>query len=308
MQSTNSILLVRPSNFIFNIETATNNAFQHNIEEGSENISNKVKREFENFKAQLIAKGIDVTVIDDTASPIKPDAIFPNNWISFHADGSVILYPMFAANRRTERRLDILEKLKEKFEVKNVIDFSAYEKEDKFLEGTGSIIFDHQHKVAYACLSPRTNKGIFIKLCKLLHYKPIYFTACDEAGREIYHTNVMMCIADKIVIICTESIIDKNERQQILQSFKNTGHKIIDITFLQMNNFVGNMLALKTGSEKKILVLSQRAYGSLGINQKNIIEKYYEPFPLDIPTIETIGGGSVRCMIAEVFLPKKIIA
>ena len=305
MQSTNSILLVRPSNFIFNIETAANNAFQQNIEEDKKSVGVKVLQEFENLKAQLIAKGIDVTVIDDTPSPIKPDAIFPNNWVSFHTDGTVILYPMFAENRRKERRLDIVETIKEKFIVENIIDFSIYENENKFLEGTGSIVFDHVHKIAYACLSPRTNKEIFIKLCKVIDYKPIYFTACDEAGQEIYHTNVMMCIAGKIVIICTESIIDENEKSKVVQSFENTEHEIIDISFAQMNCFAGNMLALKTNSEKKILVMSQSAYTCLSVNQKSIIEKYYELFPLAIPTIETIGGGSVRCMIAEIFLPLK---
>ncbi len=305
MQSTNSILLVRPSNFIFNIETAANNAFQQNIEEDKKSVGVKVLQEFENLKAQLIAKGIDVTVIDDTPSPIKPDAIFPNNWVSFHTDGTVILYPMFAENRRKERRLDIVETIKEKFIVKNIIDFSIYENENKFLEGTGSIVFDHLHKIAYACLSPRTNKEILIKLCKVIDYKPIYFTACDEAGQEIYHTNVMMCIAEKIVVICTESIIDENEKSKVVQSFENTEHEIIDISFAQMNCFLGNMLALKTNSEKKILVMSQSAYTCLSVNQKSIIEKYYELFPLAIPTIETIGGGSVRCMIAEIFLPLK---
>jgi hypothetical protein len=305
MQSTNSILLIRPSNFIFNAETAANNAFQHNVKEANESISNKVKEEFENLKAQLIAKGIDVTVIDDTANPIKPDAIFPNNWVSFHEDGTVILYPMFAVNRRTERRLDIIETLKQKFDVKNTIDFSIYENENKFLEGTGSIVFDHAHKIAYACLSARTDKEIFIKLCELLQYKPIYFTACDEAGQEIYHTNVMMCIAEKVVIICAESIVDKNEREIVLLSFKNTGHEIIDISFSQMNNFAGNMLALQTNTGKRLLALSQTAYNCLIAKQKNTIEKYYELLPLAIPTIESIGGGSVRCMIAEIFLPLK---
>jgi hypothetical protein len=307
-QSTNSILLVRPSNFIFNTETAANNLFQNNIEEDKASVSAKVLEEFENLKAQLIAKGIDVNVIDDTANPIKPDAIFPNNWLSFHADGTVILYPMFASNRRTERRLDIIEILKEKFEVKNIIDFSNYENENKFLEGTGSIVFDHEHKIAYACLSQRTGKEIFIELCNVLHYKPIYFTACDEAGQAIYHTNVMMCVAEKMAVICLESIADKNDRQLIVKSLEDASHEIIDISFTQMNNFAGNMLALKTSSVKKILVLSQSAYDCLGANQKNIIEKYYELFPLAIPTIETIGGGSVRCMIAEVFLPKKSIS
>jgi hypothetical protein len=305
MQSTNSILLIRPSNFIFNAETAANNAFQHNVKEANESIGNKVKEEFENLKAQLFAKGIDVTVIDDTANPIKPDAIFPNNWVSFHEDGTVILYPMFAVNRRTERRLDIIETLKEKFEVKKNIDFSIYENENKFLEGTGSIVFDHAHKIAYACLSARTDKEVFIKLCDVLLYKPIYFTACDEAGQEIYHTNVMMCIAEKVVIICAESIVDKNEREIVLLSFKNTGHEIIDISFSQMNNFAGNMLALQTNTGKRLIALSQTAYNCLMAEQKDTIEKYYELLPLAIPTIETIGGGSVRCMIAEIFLPLK---
>lgn len=304
-QSTNSILLVRPSNFIFNTETAANNAFQNNIEEANESISEKVKQEFENFKAQLIARGIDVTTINDTASPIKPDAIFPNNWVSFHADGTVVLYPMFAENRRAERRVDIIETLKEKFEVKKIIDFSIYENENKFLEGTGSIVFDHEHKIAYACLSPRTCKEVFIKLCDVLLYKPIYFTACDEAGQEIYHTNVMMCIAEKVLVICTESIVDKNERAQVLQSFEHTGYVIVDIGFAQMNNFAGNMLALQSNTGKSLLALSQTAYDCLMGVQKDTIEKYYELLPLAIPTIETIGGGSVRCMIAEIFLPLK---
>jgi hypothetical protein len=304
-QSTNSILLIRPSNFIFNTETAANNVFQKNIEDDNESISEKVKQEFENFKAQLIAKGIDVTVFDDTASPIKPDAIFPNNWVSFHADGTVILYPMFAANRRAERRLDIIDTLKNNFEVKKIIDFSFYENENKFLEGTGSIVFDHLHKMAYACLSPRTYKEIFIKLCNELDYKPIFFTACDEAGQAIYHTNVMMCIAEKIVVICAESIVDKNERAQVVQSLQNTGHLIIDISIAQMNNFAGNMLALQTNAGEPFLALSQTAYHCLTDKQKDTFEKYYKLLPLAIPTIETIGGGSVRCMMAEIFLQQK---
>lgn len=307
MQSTNSILLIRPFNFIFNAETATNNAFQNNIEENAESISRKVIEEFKQFRESLIKKGIDVTTIDDTASPIKPDAVFPNNWVSFHADGTVILYPMFAINRRTERRMDIIKKLQEKFDVKNVIDFSIYEKENKFLEGTGSVIFDHQNKIAYACLSPRTNKEIFILLCEVLHYKPIYFTACDESGQKIYHTNVMMCIGEDIAIVCLECIVEEKEKQMILQSLENTGHVIIDISFEQMHNFAGNMLALKTGNGKKILAMSQSAYNCIKENKRNILEENYELLPLTIPTIETIGGGSVRCMIAEVFLSKKKI-
>jgi hypothetical protein len=304
MQSTNSVLLIRPSNFIFNTETAISNAFQNNIQETTnEDINKKVLQEFETVRKKLIVKGVDVTIINDTVTPIKPDAIFPNNWVSFHANGTVVLYPMCAKNRRVERRIDIIEKLKEKFAIKHIIDFSSYEKENKFLEGTGSILFDHRNAIAYACLSPRTNKEIFVKLCGVLNYKPIYFIACDEAGQEIYHTNVMMSIAEKIVIICIESITNKNERDIVLQSFKNTGHEIIEISFAQMSNFAGNMLAIKPSEGKHFIALSQIAYNSLQAVQKDIIEKHYELLPIAIPTIETIGGGSIRCMVAEIFTP-----
>ena len=302
MQTTKNILLVRPSNFIFNTETEPSNAFQVKVNDNEDLIKQKVLAEFEAFASTLQSKGINVFVFNDTAFPAKPDAIFPNNWVTFHPDGTVILYPMFAHNRRQERRQDIIDSLQKHFEVTNVIDLSEYEKENRFLEGTGSIVFDHDNKIAYACLSQRTDKELFIEVCKRLHYKPVYFYSHDTGGKEIYHTNVMMCIAERFAVICLDSITDKEERENIFHSLTITGHQIIDITFEQMNRFAGNMLAITTNDNKNILALSQSSLDSLTTNQKQEIEKYSELLPLSIHTIETIGGGSARCMIAEIFL------
>jgi len=306
MQSTNNILLIRPANFNFNSETATSNAFQQLPNDSELATTQAAINEFDAFAKTIASKGVNVTVIDDTAFPPKPDAIFPNNWVSFHADGRVILYPICAANRRPERRMDIIETLKEKFIIKEVIDLSHYEKENRFLESTGSIIFDHENKIAYACLSPRTDKDIFIEVCALLQYKPIYFTSSDQNGQAIYHTNVMMCIGSRFCVICLESIADMQEKETICNSINNTGHQIIDISFEQTNNFAGNMLELSTGDQQNILALSQTAYNSLNIEQKTILENLVELVPLPIKTIETIGGGSARCMIAEIF-PERIV-
>ena len=303
MQSTTNILLIKPSSFVFNVETAASNAFQIELHESEEEIREKKLREFEAFVTTLKSKGVNVFVFNDTIIPAKPDAIFPNNWVTFHADETVILYPMFAPNRRLERRLDIIDSLKENFKVTKILDLSKYEKEHRYLEGTGSIIFDHTNKIAYACLSPRTDKELFVEVCNYLNYKPVYFYAHDKGGKEIYHTNVMMCIGEKFSVICLDSINDNDERDLVCSSLTETGHEIIDITFEQMNNFAGNMLEIKTNNNKSILALSQSAFDSLTANQKNQLGKYIELVPLSIKTIETIGGGSARCMIAEVFLP-----
>jgi hypothetical protein len=308
MQATNNILLIRPANFNFNNETALSNAFQQLASESELSIRQAAINEFDAFAKKIALKGVNVTVIDDTAFPPKPDAIFPNNWVSFHADGSVILYPICAANRRPERRIDIIQTLQEKFIITQVIDLSYYEKENRFLESTGSIIFDHENKIAYACLSPRTDKNIFIEVCALLQYKPIYFTSTDKNGQAIYHTNVMMCIGSRFCAICLESITDLQEKETICDALRHTGHQIIDISFEQASNFAGNMLELSIGDEQNILALSQTAYDSLHIEQKTILEKLVELVPLSIKTIETIGGGSARCMIAEIFLEQKLLA
>ncbi len=305
MQITNNILLIRPANFGFNTETAMSNAFQRQLTESQHNIQSKVLTEFDAFVATLKSKGVNVLVFEDTTEPLKTDAVFPNNWVTFHANGTVILYPMYAPNRRFEKRRDILQSLKQKFRFKEVLDLSNYEAKNLFLEGTGSIIFDHEHRVAYACLSPRTDKILFLNVCNYLRYKPIHFNAIDRTGKAIYHTNVMMCIGRQFAAICLDSISHPTERELVSQSLQNTGHEIIDISFEQMNAFAGNMLEIKTDTERSILGLSLRAFDTLTNTQKATIEKYCELVPLSIPTIETIGGGSARCMMAEVFLDKK---
>lgn len=306
MQTTKNILLIRPSSFVFNSETAESNAFQIKPTDSEDLVKQKVVAEFEAFVSTLRSKGVNVFVVNDTPSPIKPDAIFPNNWVTLHADGTVILYPMFAPNRRYERRQDIIDLLKKNFKINHVLDLSKYEKEHRFLEGTGSMVFDHNNKIAYACLSPRTDKNLLISVCDYLQYQPVYFYAHDPGGKEIYHTNVMMCIGEKFAVICLNSITNKQEREKVVQSLSNTGHQIIDITFKQMNNFAGNMLAIQTNSNQNILVLSQSAFDSLMPNQRQEIEKFCELVPLSINTIETIGGGSARCMISEIFLKSKL--
>jgi hypothetical protein len=273
--------------------------FQKELNEDAETVRQKASLEFETFASQLKSHGVDVFVFDDTPSPVKTDAVFPNNWISFHADGTVVLYPMLSANRRLERRADIIESLKDKFEITNIIDLSIYESENLFLEGTGSIVFDHSNKIAYAALSPRTDKELFLDLCEKLNYKPVIFTAHDRRGSEIYHTNVMMCIGEEFAVICLESITDEGERANIFSKLATTGHEIVDITFDQMNSLAGNMLLVRND----LLVMSQSAFDSLTKTQKRTLEKYCELLPFAIPTIETIGGGSARCMIAEIFLP-----
>ncbi len=215
VQSTNNILLIRPAAFGFNSHTSASNSFQQKLNEKEDVIKQNAVEELDAFAAALIAKGVNVFVIDDTTLPAKPDAIFPNNWVTFHAGGTVILYPMFAHNRRHERRQDILDLLKKDFEIMNVIDLSGYENEDKFLEGTGSIVFDHVNKVAYASLSPRTDRSLFLKVCGHLGYKPVCFHSHDANGKEIYHTNVMMCIAEEFAVICIDSITDREERTMV---------------------------------------------------------------------------------------------
>lgn len=296
-QSAKNILLIRPANFGFNPETTGSNAFQHETDFEEQ----KILSEFDDAAEKLKKAGVNVFVFDDTPEPLKPDAVFPNNWISFHADGKIVLYPMLAASRRAERRNDIVERLKERFKISGVLDLSRHEADGKFLEGTGSIVFDHENRRAYACLSPRTDKKLFVEVCEYLGSKPIYFRAVDENGKEIYHTNVMMCIGEKFAVICLESITDQSERELVTSSLTETGHQIIDISFEQMNKFAGNMLALQA-NDKNIVALSKSAFESLNATQKSELEKYCEPLPLSIETIETVGGGSARCMIAEIFL------
>lgn len=303
-QYTNHLLMVRPASFQFNLETAKSNAFQKKLSNlSSEKIQAKAMEEFDTYVAKLRENKIAVLVIQDTEFPEKPDAIFPNNWISMHEDGTVFLYPMLTENRRLEVRPEIIDELKKHLKINSIIDLTFYTKEHIFLEGTGSIIFDHLNKIAYACLSPRTDKILFENYCNQLEYQPISFTSSDQQNHLVYHTNVMLTIGDTFAVICSESIKDLQEHAIVLTSLKNTGHEIIDINFAQMAAFAGNMLQVQNTEGKTFLILSQTAYDSLTIEQIKQIKQHTNILSVNITTIETIGGGSARCMLAEIFLP-----
>ncbi len=299
---TNHLLMIRPSRFAYNAETAVNNSFQV-ASADSNDVQTKALAEFDAFVETLTANGIDVTVVQDTPEPHTPDSIFPNNWISFHSNGTICLYPMFAANRRLERKQHVLDAIKEKFSVKHTIDFSVYENNQTYLEGTGSMVLDRGNQMAYACLSQRTNKFVLREFCKSMNYTPITFTANDEKGNPIYHTNVMMCIADEHVVICLASITEEFEREYLVKALESSGKQIIDITYNQLNHFAGNMLQVKNDKGEKLLVMSTQAYNSLDANQVETLTSFNQIIHSNIATIEANGGGSARCMMAEVFLP-----
>ena len=301
---TSHILMIRPAKFAYNTETAVNNLFQVANDNASE-VHSKSVIEFDVFVEKLIANGIDVTVVQDTSEPHTPDSIFPNNWVSFHSDGSVILYPMFAENRRKERKAHVFDAINEKFAVKYSIDYSVYEDNSLYLEGTGSMVLDRTNQIAYACLSQRTNKVVLKEFCKSMNYTPITFTANDKGGNPIYHTNVMMCVADKYVVVCLESVAADFERDFLVKTITSSGKDIIEIDFNQLHHFAGNMLQVKNDKEQVYLVMSSQAYQSLSIEQIRKIESYNPIIHSDISTIESNGGGSARCMMAEVFLPLK---
>ena len=306
MQTTDTVLMIEPAAFGFNAETAQNNYFQINSENAE--TQTKALQEFNNFVEKLRSKGINVITVKDTLEPHTPDSIFPNNWISMHSDGTVVLYPMCAINRRWERRNDILETLKRNFSVKEIVDLSASENEEKFLEGTGSMIFDHDNKIAYGSVSLRLDEKLFREFCEKFGFEPVVFHSYQTANNErlpIYHTNVMMCVADQFVVICLDCIDDETERVKVVNAIVNSGKEIIEISESQMQQFAGNMLQVQNSDGKKFLVMSQSAYQSLTPEQILNIEKYSEIIYSDLETIETNGGGSARCMLAEVFLEKK---
>ena len=293
--------MIRPVNFGYNAETAVNNAFQ--VKSKDNDVQNKALKEFDEFVNILKRNGVDVTVVEDTVEPHTPDSIFPNNWISFHNNGSVLLYPMYAQNRRAERKEHVLEKISTKFSIKRKIDLSQYEEENIFLEGTGSMVLDRDHKIAYACLSSRTNEKILADFCSQMGYTSIVFNATDNKGQAIYHTNVMMCVADKYVVICLDSIQDKRQKEKVTNTIKQTGKETIDITLNQMNHFAGNMLQVENDKGEKLLVMSTQAFDSLTYEQKKKLESFNKIIHSPLTTIETNGGGSARCMMAEIHLP-----
>ncbi|KAF9660245.1 arginine deiminase-related protein [Tenacibaculum sp. ZH5_bin.1] len=308
-QTTNTILMVRPANFRMNEQTAVNNYYQQELSGMlPASINVKAQEEFDAFVEKLRAVGVSVVVTEDIKEPNTPDALFPNNWISFHENGDVAIYPMFAENRRLERREDVLEKLEEKgFVIENVVDYSEAEEEGIFLEGTGSMILDRYNRKAYCALSPRADEELFIEFCEDFEYTPVIFTANQTVkGRReaIYHTNVMMCVAESFSVVCLDSIDDKKEKKNVLKHLKSDGKEVIAISEQQVTQFAGNMLQVKGVNDERYLVMSSSAFKSLNPNQIKAIEKHCKILHSSLETIETCGGGSARCMMAEVFLPK----
>ncbi len=307
-QTTNTILMIRPINFRMNEQTAINNYFQEDIDIKNSDINAKAQAEFDAFVDKLRAVGVTVIVVEDDVLMDTPDSIFPNNWVSFHANGDVAIYPMFAENRRKERRDEIFMRLEaEGYKIENIVDYTSAENEGFYLEGTGSILMDRKNDKAYCALSPRADEELFIEFCEDFDYFPVVFTANQTVNGErlpIYHTNVMMCLGENFAVICADTIDDKKERKNVLKHLKSDQKEIIFITEAQMNQFAGNMLQVKGSNDERFLVMSQSAHNSLTASQIAQIEKHNKIVSSSLETIETCGGGSARCMMAEVFLPK----
>jgi len=308
-QTTNSILMIRPVNFRMNEQTAVNNYYQKVLDAVlPETVNIKAQEEFDAYVEKLRAVGVHVIVVDDLDTTDTPDSIFPNNWVSFHENGDVGLYPMFAENRRLERREDILETLEQEgFIINNIVDYTSAEKEGVFLEGTGSVILDRINRKAYCALSPRADEDLFIEFCEDFEFTPVIFTSNQTVNgnrKAIYHTNVMMCIGETFAVICLSSIDDKKERKNVIKHLKEDGKEIIDISEAQVNSFAGNMLQVKGKTNALFLIMSQAAYDSLSDSQIKTINNHTKIVSSSLDTIEACGGGSARCMMAEVFLPK----
>ncbi len=307
-QITNTILMIRPAVFRMNEETAVNNYFQNSLSESADKVNDLARAEFDAFVTQLREKGIQVIVLEDDPALDTPDSIFPNNWISFHRDGRVALYPMFAENRRRERREEVLEAVEGAgFEIREIMDYTEAEQEVVFLEGTGSMILDRVNYTAYCALSPRADKELFLEFCDDFDYYPMVFSAfqtVDQKRVAIYHTNVILCLGEAFAVICLDCIDHPQERKTVVDQLNADGKEIIDITQEQMHQFAGNMLQVRGLGENRFIVMSQSALDSLTMDQKHQLEKHGELIAASLPTIETGGGGSARCMMAEVFLPK----
>lgn len=299
MQTTDTVLMVRPVNFGFNPETAANNLFQ---KEGHEkNAQYNALREFDTFVELLRANGVNVIVTDDSAEPSTPDSIFPNNWFSTHRDGTLVLYPMFAQNRRLERKAGVIELIKKSFNYNKTFDLTGYEFEELFLEGTGSMILDRENNIAYVCRSVRSNEDVLNKFCDGLDFTYLYFNAVDANGHEIYHTNVMMSVGSQYAIVCLDAIPDLDERVLLIETLENSGKHIVEISMEQMEHFAGNMLELRNSAGENILVMSLTAYNSLEEDQLSTLKNHFKLVTPDLTTIEVNGGGSARCMMAEIF-------
>lgn len=294
--------MIRPVNFAFNEETAVNNAFQEKATADAQAVA---EREFDVFVALLRDAGVEVLVVNDTPEPYTPDSIFPNNWVSFHTDGTVVLYPMFAPNRRLERKQEVLDEIARNFVIRRRLDLSGWEAKSRYLEGTGSMVLDRDQRIAYACLSPRTDMEVLEDFCGRMEFQPVTFAAADAGGLPIYHTNVMMCVADAYVVICADAISNARERAMVLDQIRLSGKAVVLITLTQMARFAGNMLQVSGASGEKLLVMSSQAFGSLTGEQVAVLGSYNRILHADLSAIETNGGGSARCMMAEVRLPVK---
>ncbi|WP_159778963.1 citrulline utilization hydrolase CtlX [Flavobacterium sp. 9AF] len=308
-QTTNTILMIRPVAFRMNEQTAVNNYYQKVLDDLlPATVNAKAQAEFDAYVEKLRAVGIQVIVVDDTVNPDTPDSIFPNNWVSFHETGDVVLYPMFAENRRLERREDILDIIEDNgFVINEIMDYTEAEEDGYYLEGTGSIVLDRANQIAYCALSPRADEELFIEFCEDFEYDPVIFEAFQTVNGErkpIYHTNVIMCVAETFAVICADCIDDKAERKMVLSKLKESGKEVIVISEEQVNNFAGNMLQVRGASDERFLIMSNAAYESLTPSQIEKIEKHCKIVHASLDIIEACGGGSARCMMAEVFLPK----
>lgn len=306
-QATSRILMIRPVRFGFNEQTAESNAFQDiKLAAQTKDVAQEdALREFDEMVRQLRAIGVDVMVYEDTMDPYTPDSIFPNNWVSFHASGTVVLYPMQAENRRLERRKDIIDDLAGRFHVAKTVDLTHFEKEGKFLEGSGSLVLDRMNKVAFACLSPRTHPDVLAEFGRRTGYRTVQFGAADVGGKAVYHTNVVMSIADTFAVVCLAAITNPDERLMVRQELEKLNKRVIDITLEQMAGFAGNMLMVLTQKGQKLLVMSTRAHNALTPKQIDLLDDYATLLHFDLSMIEGNGGGSARCMMAEVHLPLK---
>jgi hypothetical protein len=304
-QTTHTILMIEPVDFRFNDQTAVNNYFQQKVNVLDVDIQRFALEEFNNMVEILRAKNVNVLVVKDTFEPHTPDSIFPNNWVSFHEGGQMVMYPMFAENRRNERRIEIFQLIEDQgVTINNVDDFTFWEEQNLFLEGTGSMVFDRVNKIAFAALSDRTDKSVFLQFCKVFDYKPVYYSANQLVNGKrlpVYHTNIMLSIANKFAVACLESIDNKAERDTVIRNIELSGKEIISITEDQMHCFAGNMIQIENRSGVPYLVLSKLAYDSLNKTQIEKLMSYNDLIIVSIPTIEKVGGGSVRCMMAEIF-------
>jgi hypothetical protein len=302
-QSTARIMMIRPAGFGFNSETAASNEFQQKASADANATQEKAREEFDLMISQLSLTGLDLHIFEDSDEVYRPDAVFSNNWVSFHQSGKVVLYPMMAENRRAERRLDIIESLNKDFLVEEIIDLTHFEKEGKYLEGTGSMVLDRRYKIAYACLSPRTHPEVLDAFAEALGYEVVTFSASDENDKAIYHTNVLMCVGDIFAVVCLEAIKNPDERQKVRTMLEETSKYIVEISLDQVRHFAGNMLMVRNLKGNKFLMMSTQAYEALTDKQHKILSDYARIIHSDLAVIERNGGGSARCMMTEIHLP-----